>query len=252
MSMHDNIDYCFTEEQPLKPADIASKKDVENYKKWFRSNRMAKNVIRFSMSKTIRGSVDEPELATDFMEAIAAKFKESEKAEVARLTKEFNSLKYSGSGGVRGHILELININSRLREMFMGVKDEQIVHHALDTLPSSFSQLRTSYNAQKENWTLDELISICVDEENRIKKERGEFETTINLVENPKKKKFQNKLRPNKAITKASTSAGPKDNKPFRFKCYFCKKIGHMKKDCLGYKNWLVKKGIHKEENSKK
>ena len=109
-------------------------------------------------------------LATDFMEAIAAKFKESEKAEVARLTKEFNSLKYSGFGGVIGHILELININSRLRDMLMGVKDEQVVHHALYTLPSSFSQLRTSYNAQKENWTLDELISIYVDEENRIKK----------------------------------------------------------------------------------
>ena len=126
----------------------------------------------------------------------------------------------------------------------MGVKDEQVVHHALDTLPSSFSQLRTSYNAQKENWTLNELISICVDKENRIKKEKGEFETTVNLVEKPKKKKFQNKLKPNKAITKASTSTGPKENKSFRFKCYFCKEIGHMKKDFLGYKNWLVKKDM--------
>jgi hypothetical protein len=59
MSMHDNIDYCFIEEEPLKLANTASKKDVENYKKWFRSNRMAKNVIRFSMSKTVRGSVDD-------------------------------------------------------------------------------------------------------------------------------------------------------------------------------------------------
>jgi hypothetical protein len=168
---------------------------------------MAKNVIRFLMSKTVKGSVDEPELAIEFMEAIAAKFKESQKTKAARLTKKFNSLKYSGFGGVRGHILELININNRLRDMLMGVKDEQVVHHALDTLPSSFSQLRTSYNTQKENWTLDELISICVDEENKIKKEKCEPETTINLVQKPRKKRFQNKLKPTKAITKGSTSA---------------------------------------------
>ena len=48
--MHDNFDYCFTEEEPLT-ANSTSKKDIENYKKWFRSNKMAKNVIRFSMSK---------------------------------------------------------------------------------------------------------------------------------------------------------------------------------------------------------
>ena len=54
--------------------------------------------------------------------------------------------------GVRGHIFELINIiNNRLRDMLMVVKDDQVVHHALVTLPSSFSQLKTSYNAQKEN-----------------------------------------------------------------------------------------------------
>jgi hypothetical protein len=63
--MHDNIDYCITEEELIKPANNASKKDTEYYKKWFRSNRMAKNVIKFSMSKTIRGIVDKPELVFD-------------------------------------------------------------------------------------------------------------------------------------------------------------------------------------------
>ncbi|MDD0148593.1 hypothetical protein PSY31_23170, partial [Shigella flexneri] len=71
------------------------------------------------------------------------------------------------------------------------------------------------------NWTLDELISICVDEEARIKEEK-EPATAINLIEKPKKKKPQNKLKPTKAITKSSTAAVAKENRPFRFKCYFC------------------------------
>ena len=74
MSLHHNINYCFTKEEPLIPASSASKKDIKDYK-WFRSNRMAKNVIKFLMSKTVRDSVDEPGLATEFMEAIAAKLK---------------------------------------------------------------------------------------------------------------------------------------------------------------------------------
>ena len=122
----------------------------------------------------------------------------------------------------------------------VGVQETLLVHHALNTLPSSFDHLRTSYNAQKENWTLDELIAICSDEEERIKKQTP----TIYLLEKPKKKntQSQNKLKPTKTITKSSAATGPKD-KAFRFKCYFCKKVGHMKKDCTGYKAWLAKKG---------
>ncbi|XP_050363770.1 uncharacterized protein LOC126782552 [Argentina anserina] len=221
--MNDKIDYCFQEDRPETPAEDDKTTVKANYKKWMHSNMMAKNVIRQSMSKSIRGCVAEPEFATDVLEAVSAKFMESEKAEIARLNKEYHSLQYSGTGGVREHLLKLININNRLKEMMMGVQDTLLVHHALDTLPSSFDHLRTSYNAQKENWTLDELIVICSDEKERTKKQTP----TIYLLEKPKKRKShpqQNKLKPNKIISKTSATTWPKDNKPFRFKCYFCKK----------------------------
>ncbi|XP_050378572.1 uncharacterized protein LOC126795882 [Argentina anserina] len=250
ITMNDKIGYCFQKDRPETPAEDDKTTVKANYKKWMHSNMMAKNVIRQSMSKNIRGCVAKPEFATDFLEAVSAKFKESEKAEIGRLNKEYHSLQYSGTGGVREHLLKLININNRLKEMMVGVHDTLLVHHALHTLPSSFDHLRTNYNAQKENWTLDELIAICSDEEERIKKQT----LTIYLLEKPKKRKShqQNKLKPNKIISKTSATTGPKDNKPFRFKCYFCKKVGHMKKDCTGYKAWLAKKGVQKDQDSKK
>ncbi|XP_061998824.1 uncharacterized protein LOC133716102 [Rosa rugosa] len=144
MMMHENI-----EDEPEALTKDSSAEEVKAFKAWHRSDRMAKNTIRNTMSDTVRGSVEEPDLATDYMEAIERKLKESEKAEAARLSKAFHELKYEGSGGVREHIMKLIHINTRLRELLMGVNDRQVVHVALHSLPNTFSGLRTSYNALK-------------------------------------------------------------------------------------------------------
>ncbi|XP_024176379.2 uncharacterized protein LOC112182162 [Rosa chinensis] len=147
--------------------------------------------------------------------------------------------------------MQLIDINSRLRDLDMGVKDEQVVHVALHSLPNTYSNLRTSYNALETKWNLNKLISICVDEEERIKRE-GVPTTTVNLVEKPKWKK-QNKLKPKKTtLTKiAGKPTEARAGKVFKYKCYFCKKIGHMKRDCSGFKAWMIKKGYNTEEGTK-
>lgn len=244
MVSHDNMDLCFTDPTPQEINSQSSPEDRRYYYDWYRSNHRAKVLIRSSMTKVVRGSIPEPIFAADFMDAIAEKYKESNKAEAARIGKEFNQLKYNGVGGVRLHIMRLTELNSRLKELDQGVKDEQLVHHALDSLPESFNMLRTSYNSQKENWTLDQLISICVDEESRMRKGKQPA-TSINLVQKAKWKK--NNLKVNKTIEKpsSSTAGSSKVKKPssFKFKCYFCKKVGHKKSECTGFKAWLEKKG---------
>lgn len=73
-----------------------------------------------------------------------------------------------------------------------------------------------------------------------MKKER---EITVNLVGKPKWKN-NNKLKANRTNGAAVVKPQSVQKKPFQFKCYFCKKPGHMKKDCNGYKSWVVKRGI--------
>ncbi|XP_024178381.1 uncharacterized protein LOC112184355 [Rosa chinensis] len=135
MMMHENIDLVFHEDEPEALTDESSAEEVKAFKAWHMSNRMGKNSIRNTMSDTVRGSVEELDLATDYMEAIERKFKESEKVEAARLSKAFYDLKYDGSGGVREHIMKLININASLRELLTGVNDRQVVHVVLHSLP---------------------------------------------------------------------------------------------------------------------
>ncbi|XP_040361833.1 uncharacterized protein LOC121049229 [Rosa chinensis] len=145
------MDLCLIEDQPLELDTESTKEDKKYYKEWYSCNKKAKNVIRTSMSDTVRGSIIEPELAMDFLEAMEISiwrvYQESDKAEAARLSKRFNELEFSGKGSVREHIMELIDLNSRLRDLDMGVKDSQVVHVALQSLPNTYSNLRTSYHA---------------------------------------------------------------------------------------------------------
>lgn len=247
LGLNHNLDICLIEDKPATPTLTSTKDQREFFDKWVRANRMTINVLKATMSDTVRGSIPEKDLAVQYMAAIAEKYKENDKAEASQLMHTFDNMKYNGSGNVREHIMKMIDIAAKLKDLKMTLADEYIVQHALNSLPSSFSQLKTSYLAQKDKWSLDELISICTQDENRMKKER---EITVNLVGKPKWKN-NNKLKAKRTNGAAIVKPQSVQKKPFQFKCYFCKKPGHMKKDCNGYKSWVVKRGVHKEEGTK-
>ncbi|BBG95347.1 hypothetical protein Prudu_003864, partial [Prunus dulcis] len=58
-------------------------------------------------------------------------------------------------------------------ELEMTVDEDMMVHFALNSLPKDFKSLRETYIAQKECWTLNDLITICVQQEHNIIRERG-------------------------------------------------------------------------------
>lgn len=234
------MDYCLRVDKPAELTENSTVAEINTHAKWHKTNRMAKSVIRFSMGDIVRGSIEEPENAVDYLKNIAEKYIESDIAEGARLSKMFNELKFSGEGNVRDHLLSMIEINQKLRDLNIGVKDEQVVHVGLQSLPTTYSNLRSMYNAQDKKWDLNKLISVCCEEQERIKKETP----VIYLLEKPKGKK-ENKHKPKKTTNfkaKGKTSE-KKGSKTFKYKCYFCKKVGHMKKECNGFKAWMAKKG---------
>ena len=53
----------------------------------------------------------------------------------------------------------------------------------------------------------------------------------------------QNKKRKKTKGVAEGTSQQKKQNNDEEFACYFCKKSGHMKKECPKYAAWHVKKG---------
>jgi len=61
------------------------------------------------------------------------------------------------------------NIASKLRALKLELSEDLLIHFMLISLSSQFSPLKISYNCQKEKWSLNELISYCVQEEERLK-----------------------------------------------------------------------------------
>ena len=241
-----NIDFCLIEDEPVITDDTPDQVRA-HAAEWTRANRMTKLILKRTMSDTVRGSVSEEGTAREYLENIAEKFTESAKGETSVLLDSFIAMKYNGTSGVREHIMKMIDITTKLKDLKIDVDAQFLVHMALNSLPVSFSQLKTTYNAQKDKWTLNELISICVQEEERMKKE----EVVVNLVNKPQPKHHKPKGKKNGSSSSAAAknpTLAPKPNnlkakKNTSFKCFFCKREGHMKRECTKYKDWVKKRG---------
>ena len=51
---------------------------------------------------------------------------------------ELTRIKYDGMGGVREHIMKMVDITARLIELEIPITKLFLVHHALNSLPSQF------------------------------------------------------------------------------------------------------------------
>ncbi|KAF7808457.1 putative transcription factor interactor and regulator CCHC(Zn) family [Senna tora] len=85
----------------------------------------------------------------------------------------------------------MVNIASRLGDLNSPVTNSFLVNHALNSLPSKFNSLKTSYVAQKEVWDVNTMISISAKKEERMKLS---IEGSVNLVSqsHQKKKGYKN------------------------------------------------------------
>ncbi|XP_058082078.1 uncharacterized protein LOC131230264 [Magnolia sinica] len=125
----------------------------------------------------------------------------------------------------------------------------------MNNLPPQFGTFLVKYNTLKDMWTLDELITQCVQEEDRIR--QMVKVQNVNMVTSGQgqgqgnKGKRKRKQGSNKGFSGSpfgnyenQSGNGSKRKRVKGKPCFFCKKTGHLKKDCEGFKDWLIKKGI--------
>lgn len=130
------------------------------------------------------------------------------------------------------YIMRMRDIAALLKTLEVEISETFLVHFILCTLPQQYGPFKISYNTHKDKWSINELKTMCVQEEHRLALQEGE---KVNLTFSERKKKDRAKDKgkiPVKLDIKKES------------KCFFCKKKRYMKKECSKFKNWLDMKGI--------
>ena len=227
----------------------SSEEEKTKMARWLRSNKMCLRVMQKTIPEAFRGPVSESTMAKAYLADIEQRFVRNEKAEIGILLKEFCSKKYSGQSNIREYILEMSHIASKLKDLKFDVSDDMLMYMILNSLPEKFGQFVMSYNCQKDKWTVNELISYCVQEEERLRKVSLEIANVATGSQNKGTKKHKEKAavkdkdakkQDNGKGKQLATGSGPVGKEVI---CFFCKGEGHYKKQCANYQQWLKKKG---------
>ncbi|XP_070018038.1 uncharacterized protein [Nicotiana sylvestris] len=136
--------------------------------------------MKRSISNHLKGAIQDNGNAKDFLSVIRQKFLEYNKVEIGSLIDSLSTIKYDLVGSVHDHIMKLVNIAIKLNNLGVTITDDFLVHQFLKFLPEQFNQIKITYNAQKDKWNVDEIITVCVVEEGRIQKEK--VEGIVNFV----------------------------------------------------------------------
>jgi hypothetical protein len=167
--------------------EIRMKYDLE-HRQWTLSNRKCLLVAKATIEEQIRGSIPECATATEYLEKIKSQFTMSTKATTSSLIKKLVNEKYTGAS-IREHILKMNTTTSKLKKMNLK-EDNFLIHLIIASLPKEYDTFIMNYNMQHERWGTERLISMCAQEEERIKSSQGK---STHFVKNNKRKNFNGK-----------------------------------------------------------
>lgn len=135
------------------------------YERWERSNRLSIMFIKTRISASIRGSILECEKIQDLLKVIGEQYETSDKALASTLMVKLSSMKLIGVKGVRKHIMEIRALAAQLKSLEVEISDSFLVYLILNSLSSQYGPFKISYNTHKEKWSINELLTMCVQEE---------------------------------------------------------------------------------------
>jgi gag-polypeptide of LTR copia-type len=115
-----------------------------------------------TISENFRGPISDFTLILDYFKELEQRFVRNKKAEICILLNKLCTMKYNDRSNVREHILEMMNTASKLNAHKLDISKDMLVYFSLNSLLTSFGQFKVSYNCQKESWTVNELISHCI------------------------------------------------------------------------------------------
>ena len=130
--------------------------------------------IKTKISTSVCGSIGKHKNVKSLLKARDDQFETSDKALASILMVKLSSMRLTGMKGVREHIMQMRDIATRLKTLEVEMSDSFLMHYILNSLSHQYGPFRFSYNTHKDKWSINELLTICVQEEARLIAEVGE------------------------------------------------------------------------------
>jgi len=245
------MEYDFVLKEPRPEiTDNSTLAQTKALTKWDRVNNLVKMIIRSTISETLRGGIENTDTAAELWNLLKTQFIGTKKSRQFSYLQKLMKHSWDGTGSVREHLSTLSHLVLGLREAGLDFSDELMVHIGVISLPDAYDTFKVNYSAQEKQWDLNQLVSLCVTEEERLK--GGKKESAHVTETKPfEKKPFVKNFPPKKTISKpkwrksnrpmpskGKSQPQPKSQNLKEFGCFHCGKSGHMLNDC-----WSNKEG---------
>jgi hypothetical protein len=99
------------------------------------------------------------ENAKILMAKIEEHFQGSSKSNASNLMRKMMQAKYDGSGNVREHILKMIDMSNKSKDLECPFIEPYVIHYVMMSLPTVFRNFKINYNSSDKKWTTAELIA---------------------------------------------------------------------------------------------
>jgi hypothetical protein len=115
------------------------------------------------------------------------------------------------------------NVAVRLKPLDLAIKDGFLIYLIFNSLLKKFETFEVNYNFMNDKWTLEKFIAMCVQEEERIKRNNDGVDS-VNMAKHQQKRKNPPPPRKkDKGKAMSTSSDQPVDKDQFKW----CKRRGH-------------------------
>ena len=126
-----------------------------------------------TVANNIKSTLTTTESAKEFKKLVEEKSQTADKSLAGTLMSTLTTMKYDGSRTMHEHVLKMTTLAAKLKNLGMNVDEYFLVQFILNSLPpEQYGPFQMNYNTIKDKWNINQLTSMLVQEETRLKNQR--------------------------------------------------------------------------------